>query len=36
MKNNITLIPAPANGHRAIGLVERLFSTIKQRLECIE
>ena len=32
MKNNITLIPAPANDHRAIGLVERLISTIKQRL----
>ena len=31
MKNNITLIPAPANDHRAIGLVERLIGTIKQR-----
>ena len=38
MKNNITLIPAPANDHyhRAIGLVERLISTIKQRLACIK
>ena len=36
MKNNITLIPAPANDHRAIGLVERLFGTIKQRLACIK
>ena len=35
MKNNITLIPAPANDHRAIGLVERLSGTIKQRLPCI-
>ena len=35
-KNNITLIPAPANDHRAIGLVERLISTIKQRLACIK
>ena len=36
MKNNITLIPAPANDHRAIGLVEKLISTIKQRLTCIK
>ena len=36
MKNNITLIPAPANDHRAIGLVERLIGTIKQRLACIK
>ena len=35
-KNNITLIPAPANDHRAIGLVERLIGTIKQRLACIK
>ena len=34
-KNNITYIPAPANDHRAIGLVERFISTIKQRLACI-
>ena len=27
-KNNITLIAAPANDHRAIGSVERLISTI--------
>ena len=32
----ITLIPAPSNDHRAIGLVERLISTIKQRLACIK
>ena len=32
MKNNITLIPAPASDHRAMSLVERLISTIKQRL----
>ena len=36
MKNNITLIPAPANDHRAIGLVERLIGTIKQRSACIK
>ena len=36
MKNNITLIPAPANDHCAIGLVERLIGTIKQRLACIK
>ena len=35
-KNNIQLIPAPANDHRAIGLVERLIGTIKQRLACIK
>ena len=35
-KNNITLLPAPANDHRPIGLVERLISTIKQRLACIK
>ena len=31
-----SLIPAPANDHRAVGLVERLISTIKQRLACIK
>ena len=36
MKKNITLIPAPANDHRAVGLVERLISTIKQHLACIK
>ena len=35
-ESNITLIPAPANDHRAIGLLERLISTIKQRLACIK
>ena len=35
-KNKITLIPAPANDHRAIGLVERLIGTIRQRLACIK
>ena len=35
-KNKIALIPAPANDHRAIGLVERLIRTIKQRLACIK
>ena len=36
MKNNITLIPAPANDPCAIKLVERLIGTIKQRLGCIK
>ena len=36
MKNNISLIPAPANDHRAIGLVERLIGTIKHRLAVIK
>ena len=35
-KNNITLIPAPANDYRAIDLVERLIGTTKQRLACIK
>ena len=35
-KINITLIPAPANDHPAIGLVERSNSTIKQCLACIK
>ena len=35
-KDNINPIPSPANDHRAIGLVERLISTIKQRLACIK
>ena len=36
MENDITLITAPANDHRAIGLVERIISTIKQRLAIIK
>ena len=35
-RNNINLVPAPANDHRAIGLLERLISTIRRRLECIK
>ena len=35
-EDNINLIPAPANNHRAIGVVERLISIIKQRLACIK
>ena len=31
-KKNIILSPAPANFNRAIGLIEQLISTIKQRL----
>ena len=35
-KNNIDIIEAPVNDHRAIGLVERLIQTIKNRLTCIK
>ena len=35
-KNIITLITNPANDHRAIGLVEPLVSSIKQRPACIK
>ena len=35
-KNNINIIEAPVNDHRAIGLVERLTQTIKNRLACIK
>ena len=35
-KNNIDIIEAPVNDHRAIGLVERLIQTIKSRLACIK
>ena len=35
-KNNIDIIEAPVNDHRAIGLVERLIQTIKNRLACIK
>ena len=35
-QNNIQLIEAPIHDHRAIGLVERLIQTIKNRLACIE
>ena len=35
-KNNIDIIEAPVNDHRAIGLVERLIQTIKKRLACIK
>ena len=31
-QNNINIITAPANDHRAIGLVERSIQTIKRRL----
>ena len=34
-KNIIDIIEAPVNDHRAIGLVERLIRTIKNRLACI-
>ena len=36
IKNNIDLIPTPANDHRAVGLIERLISSTKQRLACIK
>ena len=35
-KNNINIIEAPVNDHRAIGLVERLIQTIKNILACIK
>ena len=35
-KNNIEIIEAPVNDHRAIGSVERLIQTIKNRLACIK
>ena len=35
-QKNIQLIEAPKHNHRAIGLVERLIQTIKNRLDCIE
>ena len=35
-KNNIDIIEAPKNDHRAIGLVERPIQTIKNRLACIK
>ena len=35
-ENNITPIYAPANDHRAIGLVERLIQTIKLQLSCMK
>ena len=35
-QNNIHLIEAPIHDHRAIGLVERLIQTIKNRLACIK
>ena len=35
-QNKIQLIEAPIHDHRAIGLVERLIQTIKNRLACIK
>ena len=35
-QNNIQLIEAPIHGHRAIGLVELLIQTIRNRLACIK
>ena len=35
-QNNVKLIEAPIHDHRAIGLVERLIQTIKNRLACIK
>ena len=34
--NNINIITAPPNDHRAIGLVEILIQTIKRRLTCMK
>ena len=36
IKKNIDIIETPVNDHRAIGLVERLIQTIKNRLACIK
>ena len=35
-KNNIDIIEAQVNDHCAIGLLERLIQTIKNRLACIK
>ena len=35
-QHNINIITAPANDHRAIGLVARLIQTIKKRLGCMK
>ena len=35
-KNSIEIIETPVNNHRAIGLVERLIQTIKNRLSWIK
>ena len=35
-KHNTNIIYAPANGHRPVGLVERLIQTVKRRLGCIK
>ena len=35
-ENSITPIYAPANDHRAIGLVERIIQTIKRQLSCMK
>ena len=35
-QNNIQLTEAPIRDHRAIGLVERLIQTIRNRLVCIK
>ena len=35
-KNDVEMIEAPVNNHRAIGLVESLIQTIRSRLACIK
>ena len=35
-RDNIEIIEAPVNDHRAVGLVERLIQTIRNRLACIK
>ena len=35
-QHNINILTAPANDHRAIGLVERLIQTNKRRLSCMK
>ena len=35
-RDNIEIIEAPVNDHRAVGLVERLIQAIRNRLACIK
>ena len=35
-KSNIDIMEAPVNDNRAIGLVEKLIQTIKNRTACIK
>ena len=35
-RDNIEIVEAPVNDHRAVGLVERLIQTIRNGLACIK